>query len=138
MGESLAGITQHAVLYPHVLPDEYGGRDRLSPDFYEESETDPGAEELPARIFVALFDYDPLTMSPNPDAAEEELPFKEGQIIKVRGAGVLWAVLRPGVVLAKGLRILTVGNKVREKSADLLQETTCSENTAGHRGPLGH
>lgn len=64
-------------------PDEYAGHDRLSPDFYEESETDPGAEEPPARIFVALFDYDPLTMSPNPDAAEEELPFKEGQIIKV-------------------------------------------------------
>ncbi|XP_068846051.1 RIMS-binding protein 2 isoform X6 [Capricornis sumatraensis] len=64
--------------------DEYG-RDQLSPDFYEESETDPGAEELPARIFVALFDYDPLTMSPNPDAAEEELPFKEGQVIKVYG-----------------------------------------------------
>ena len=35
------------------------------------------------RVFVALFDYDPLTMAPNPDAAEEELPFKEGQIIKV-------------------------------------------------------
>uniref|UniRef100_H0XD66 RIMS-binding protein 2 n=1 Tax=Otolemur garnettii TaxID=30611 RepID=H0XD66_OTOGA len=50
-----------------------------------ESETDPGAEEPQARIFVALFDYDPLTMSPNPDAAEEELPFKEGQIIKVYG-----------------------------------------------------
>ncbi|KAJ8779233.1 hypothetical protein J1605_012695 [Eschrichtius robustus] len=65
--------------------NEYGGRNRLSPDFYEESETDPGAEELPPRIFVALFDYDPLTMSPNPDAAEEELPFKEGQIIKVYG-----------------------------------------------------
>ncbi|XP_062942806.1 RIMS-binding protein 2 isoform X6 [Cynocephalus volans] len=72
---------------PMLVPsiDEYAGRDRLSPEFYEESETDPGAEELPARIFVALFDYDPLTMSPNPDAAEEELPFKEGQIIKVYG-----------------------------------------------------
>ncbi|XP_069353483.1 RIMS-binding protein 2 isoform X6 [Eulemur rufifrons] len=74
---------------PRPMPvpsiDEYSGRDRLSPDFYEESETDPGAEELQARIFVALFDYDPLTMSPNPDAAEEELPFKEGQIIKVYG-----------------------------------------------------
>lgn len=35
------------------------------------------------RWFVALFDYDPLTMSPNPDAAEEELPFQEGQLIKV-------------------------------------------------------
>ncbi|XP_021554297.1 RIMS-binding protein 2 isoform X4 [Neomonachus schauinslandi] len=71
------------VMVPSI--DEYSERDRLSPDFYEESETDPGAEELPARIFVALFDYDPLTMSPNPDAAEEELPFKEGQIIKVYG-----------------------------------------------------
>ncbi|NP_001297662.1 RIMS-binding protein 2 isoform 2 [Mus musculus] len=72
---------------PAMAPsiDEYTGRDHLSPDFYDESETDPGAEELPARIFVALFDYDPLTMSPNPDAAEEELPFKEGQIIKVYG-----------------------------------------------------
>ncbi|XP_045152756.1 RIMS-binding protein 2 isoform X1 [Echinops telfairi] len=70
---------------PRSLSDDYGGPNRLSPDFYEESETDPGAEELPARIFVALFDYDPLTMSPNPDAAEEELPFKEGQIIKVYG-----------------------------------------------------
>lgn len=68
------------------VPDEYG-RDRLSPDFYEESETDPSAEEPVARVFVALFDYDPLSMSPNPDAAEEELPFKEGQIIKVRAGG---------------------------------------------------
>ncbi|XP_061240494.1 RIMS-binding protein 2 isoform X5 [Bos javanicus] len=77
------GRSIHAQVRP-AAGDEYG-RDRLSPDFYEESETDPGAEELPARIFVALFDYDPLTMSPNPDAAEEELPFKEGQIIKVYG-----------------------------------------------------
>ena len=35
------------------------------------------------RIFVALFDYDPPTMSPNPDACDEELPFREGQLIKV-------------------------------------------------------
>ncbi|XP_062814776.1 RIMS-binding protein 2 isoform X2 [Anolis carolinensis] len=63
----------------------YCSRERLSPEMYEESETDPGAEEVSTRIFVALFDYDPLTMSPNPDAAEEELPFKEGQIIKVYG-----------------------------------------------------
>uniref|UniRef100_A0A8D0DJB6 RIMS-binding protein 2 n=1 Tax=Salvator merianae TaxID=96440 RepID=A0A8D0DJB6_SALMN len=65
--------------------DGYSSRERLSPEIYEESETDPGAEEVSTRIFVALFDYDPLTMSPNPDAAEEELPFKEGQIIKVYG-----------------------------------------------------
>ncbi|KAL4660602.1 peripheral-type benzodiazepine receptor-associated protein 1 isoform X1 [Arapaima gigas] len=37
------------------------------------------------RLFVALFPYDPASMSPNPDAIEEELPFKEGQIIKVFG-----------------------------------------------------
>ncbi|NWR10133.1 RIMB2 protein, partial [Paradoxornis webbianus] len=72
---------------PLLVPsmDGYGGHDHLSPDIYEESETDPGTEDLSTRIFVALFDYDPLTMSPNPDAAEEELPFKEGQIIKVYG-----------------------------------------------------
>ncbi|XP_027746832.1 RIMS-binding protein 2 isoform X11 [Empidonax traillii] len=72
---------------PMLVPsiDGYGGHDHLSPDLYEESETDPGTEDISTRIFVALFDYDPLTMSPNPDAAEEELPFKEGQIIKVYG-----------------------------------------------------
>ncbi|NXU48962.1 RIMB2 protein, partial [Turnix velox] len=72
---------------PMLVPsiDGYGGCDHLSPDIYEESETDPGTEDISTRIFVALFDYDPLTMSPNPDAAEEELPFKEGQIIKVYG-----------------------------------------------------
>ena len=35
------------------------------------------------RLFVALFDYDPPSMSPNPDACDEELPFREGQMIKV-------------------------------------------------------
>uniref|UniRef100_A0A8C8GS44 RIMS-binding protein 2 n=1 Tax=Oncorhynchus tshawytscha TaxID=74940 RepID=A0A8C8GS44_ONCTS len=73
---------------PMMVPsiDEYGGqgrghgRGRRSPVYYEGSEP----EDL-ARIFVALFDYDPLSMSPNPDAADEELPFKEGQIIKVFG-----------------------------------------------------
>jgi len=37
------------------------------------------------RWFVALFDYDPTTMSPNPDACEEELPFNEGDGIKIYG-----------------------------------------------------
>lgn len=30
-----------------------------------------------------MFDYDPSTMSPNPDGCEEELPFQEGDTIKV-------------------------------------------------------
>ena len=37
----------------------------------------------PARLFIALFDYDPNAMSPNKDN-DEELPFKEGQLIRVR------------------------------------------------------
>ena len=35
------------------------------------------------RIFIALFDYNPVTMSPNRDAVDEELAFYEGQLIKV-------------------------------------------------------
>ncbi|KAG9485725.1 hypothetical protein GDO78_008684, partial [Eleutherodactylus coqui] len=37
------------------------------------------------RLFVAIFDYEPETMSPNPEAYMEELPFKEGQILQVFG-----------------------------------------------------
>lgn len=74
-----AGSSSRGLLY---VSDGYGerrhGRGRRSPEYYEESEL----EEM-TRVFVALFDYDPLSMSPNPDAADEELPFKEGQIIKV-------------------------------------------------------
>ncbi|XP_070161623.1 peripheral-type benzodiazepine receptor-associated protein 1 isoform X1 [Polyergus mexicanus] len=50
------------------------------------------------RWFVALFDYDPTTMSPNPDACEEELPFSEGDTIKVYGEkdadGFYWGECR--------------------------------------------
>lgn len=35
------------------------------------------------RYFMAMFDYDPTTMSPNPDGCDEELPFQEGDTIKV-------------------------------------------------------
>jgi len=75
-----AGSSSRGLLY---VSDGYGGRrtgrGRRSPEYYEESEPD----EM-TRVFVALFDYDPMSMSPNPDAADEELPFKEGQIIKVQ------------------------------------------------------
>uniref|UniRef100_A0A3Q2C6W5 RIMS-binding protein 2 n=1 Tax=Cyprinodon variegatus TaxID=28743 RepID=A0A3Q2C6W5_CYPVA len=77
---------QHGESHPKRRPlmvpsiDGYRNRDRRSPTYYDESEP-----EEPFRVFVALFDYDPLSMSPNPDAADEELPFKEGQIIKVYG-----------------------------------------------------
>ncbi|CAK1590152.1 unnamed protein product [Parnassius mnemosyne] len=38
-----------------------------------------------SRYFMALFDYDPATMSPNPESCDEELPFSEGDTIKVWG-----------------------------------------------------
>ncbi|XP_026313445.1 peripheral-type benzodiazepine receptor-associated protein 1 isoform X4 [Hyposmocoma kahamanoa] len=38
-----------------------------------------------SRFFIALFDYDPQTMSPNPESCDEELPFSEGDTIKVWG-----------------------------------------------------
>lgn len=75
----LANIFQSSM---HHFSGGYRDRGRRSPPYYDESEP-----EDPFRIFVALFDYDPLSMSPNPDAADEELPFKEGQIIKVRHQG---------------------------------------------------
>ncbi|XP_078081142.1 RIMS-binding protein 2 [Mustelus asterias] len=62
-------------------------RSRETPllDGYKEIGAKGAADGGLIRIFVALFDYDPATMSPNPDAAEEELAFKEGQILKVFG-----------------------------------------------------
>ena len=52
-------------------------------DEYKVSTTTQQPKNERVRIFVALFDYDPPTMSPNPDACDEELPFREGQLIKV-------------------------------------------------------
>ena len=40
------------------------------------------------RVFIALFDYEPSSMSPNPGAVDEELPFCEGQLIKVNRSNV--------------------------------------------------
>ncbi|KAI5722358.1 hypothetical protein M8J76_007336 [Diaphorina citri] len=55
-------------------------------------------EDKRVRWFVALYDYDPFTMSPNPDSAEEELPFNEGDNIKVYGTkdsdGFYWGELK--------------------------------------------
>jgi hypothetical protein len=45
----------------------------------------------PARLFIALFDYDPNAMSPNKDN-DEELPFIAGQLIRVRPIAVFYSV----------------------------------------------
>ncbi|XP_066466070.1 peripheral-type benzodiazepine receptor-associated protein 1-like [Tiliqua scincoides] len=52
------------------------------PKILDSRSTASGGHE---RLFVALFDYNPVTMSPNSDGAEEELPFRQGQILKVTG-----------------------------------------------------
>ena len=40
-------------------------------------------EDASVSLYVALFDYNPTMMSPNSDCYEDELPFSEGQLIKV-------------------------------------------------------
>ena len=50
---------------------------------------DKVAPEEQVRVFLALCDYDPGSMSPNPDAEEEELAFNEGDLIKVREGVVM-------------------------------------------------
>lgn len=76
----------NAVVTAHQLRDDI-------PDSELIDYSDDGGESLidcsstsakeQVHIFIALFDYDPATMSPNPDAVESELPFSEGQLIKV-------------------------------------------------------
>lgn len=74
-----------------VEPLELSKLNREQSDInYQESDDDsitgeinPPVDDNRIRLFVALFDYDPQTMSPNVDSLDEELPFREGQIIKV-------------------------------------------------------
>ncbi|KAI4482819.1 hypothetical protein M0804_008672 [Polistes exclamans] len=59
-----------------------------------------GVQQMNKRVrrFIALFNYDPTTMSPNPNALEEELQFSEGDTIKVYGEkdadGFYWGECR--------------------------------------------
>ena len=46
-----------------------------------DEETKPNS----VRVFIALFTYDPITMSPNTEDVEEELTFTEGDLIKIFG-----------------------------------------------------
>ena len=65
---------------------------RRTPEHEEVNDRDSITDEInhliddsTVRLFIALFDYDPMTMSPNVDCVDEELPFREGQILKVYG-----------------------------------------------------
>lgn len=72
---------------PRKIRDDIPDADLI--DYEDEGEGESLGDETEVfdeslvRVFIALFDYDPATMSPNPDAIDEELPFKEGQLIKV-------------------------------------------------------
>ncbi|CAH2220197.1 peripheral-type benzodiazepine receptor-associated 1-like isoform X1 [Pelobates cultripes] len=73
---------------PRVRDSETGSDHCASPEFFQKNspqEKDFSLKRNTVRMFVARFDYEPATMSPNPDAYEEELPFKEGQILQVFG-----------------------------------------------------
>jgi len=81
--ETAYDLTDNNVVTVHQLRDDI-------PDSELIDYSDDGSESLvdsststQVQIFIALFDYDPATMSPNPDAVESELPFSEGQLIKV-------------------------------------------------------
>ncbi|XP_066583287.1 peripheral-type benzodiazepine receptor-associated protein 1 isoform X2 [Prorops nasuta] len=85
-----------------------------------------GPQQVNERIrwFMALFDYDPTTMSPNPNACEEELPFSEGDTIKVYGEkdadGFYWGECH-------GRRGYVPHNMVKE----LKDQNQCAQGQAG-------
>lgn len=67
-----------------IFPDEV--RVATPEDLREwELETASQVSIPTVRLFVALYPYNPAAMSPNHEAAAEELPFVPGQIIKVFG-----------------------------------------------------
>ncbi|XP_067307164.1 RIMS-binding protein 2-like isoform X3 [Pseudorasbora parva] len=66
----------------YLYPD---GLRVATPEDIEKWESEREMYEPNVRLFVALFSYNPALMSPNPETMEEELPFEQGQIIKVFG-----------------------------------------------------
>lgn len=86
-------VTEGSPQTNRKMPDYHDSRyeEQGNYDSYSSHITDVGDNRV--RFFVALFDYDPQTMSPNPDAADEELPFQEGQMIKVNTENYLYFAL---------------------------------------------
>lgn len=86
--DSYNGIEDNNALMPKKIRDDIPDSDLID---YEDDGGESLVDSVPdiefdencVRIFIALFDYDPVTMSPNPDAMDVELPFKEGQLLKV-------------------------------------------------------
>lgn len=87
-GDEYSGLENNNEMGPRKILDDIPDSDLI--DYEDDGEgeslvddTDMEYDDQRVRVFIALFDYDPTTMSPNPDALDEELPFKEGQIIRV-------------------------------------------------------
>ena len=80
----LKGAGSVVKLSVQYKPDEYNRYEARLHEI-QQSMTGTLVRTSPKRsLYVrALFDYDPPTMSPNPEACDEELPFREGQLIKV-------------------------------------------------------
>lgn len=76
-GMNQAGMNQNQMQQNRMSmqPGQTGPRGQMA--------NQQNAQQRKLRYFLALFDYDPITMSPNPDSCEEELPFREGDTIKV-------------------------------------------------------
>lgn len=73
----------------YLYPD---GLTVATPKSIENWESEREMFDPNVRLFVALFSYNPAVMSPNPETMEEELPFEQGQIIKVK-IFVFWDLL---------------------------------------------
>ncbi|XP_078485192.1 RIMS-binding protein 2 isoform X1 [Ciona intestinalis] len=57
----------------------------LSSQSGPDSVTELDISDSRVSLYVALYDYNPYTMSPNQDCLQDELSFTEGQLIKVYG-----------------------------------------------------
>lgn len=87
--DDVSDYADHGARYHHhhhhrAVDDTYRGAMAPRRTSVGPSPTGPRKVHPQTRLFVALFDYDPKTMSPNPDVTEE-LPFREGQVIKIFG-----------------------------------------------------
>jgi RIMS-binding protein 2 len=68
---------------PTIPGQQPQSRMPLQPGQQRSQQMQQQQQQKKTRYFLAMFDYDPMTMSPNPDSCEEELPFREGDTIKV-------------------------------------------------------
>ncbi|CAH8513073.1 unnamed protein product [Schistosoma mattheei] len=106
---------------------QYGRNQRNINDDYSNR---MGHGELkPIQVVVALYDYDPTTMSPNIDGAQEELPFREGQLIKI-----LTECDEDGFYLGEcnGLRGLVPSNMVSELQSHSLRPQKLNHSIDSH------